>query len=53
MNKPKLDLSKTTCHVCGQPLFRDIDKQTEWCVHFACLIRGIIFSIPYLQEKTK
>ena len=51
MKKPELDLSKDTCHVCKNPLIRDMENQTEKCIHFACLIRNINFSIPYVVEK--
>ena len=51
MKKPKLDLSKPNCHVCGNPLKRDIKNQIERCVHFACQIRDIDFNIPYIMEK--
>ncbi len=53
MEKPRLDLSKTNCHACGKPLNWDIGKQTEWCTHFACLIRNIDFTIPVMQEDIK
>lgn len=51
MNKPTLDLSHENCHVCENPLRRDMKKQMERCIHFSCLIRNIDFSIPYLEEK--
>lgn len=52
MNKPKLDLSKPDCHVCGNPLRRNPEKKMEQCVHFACQVRNVDFSIPFLQEKS-
>ena len=51
MKKPELDLSRENCHVCGNPLVRDIKHQTEHCVHFLCLIRNVDFSIPFKMEK--
>ncbi len=50
MKKPRYDLSKTNCHVCGRALLRDTGKQTERCIHFACLIRNVDFTIPVMQE---
>ncbi len=51
MKNPELDLSQPNCHVCGQPLFRDIKGQIEWCINHFCKIRSINFSIPYVVEK--
>jgi hypothetical protein len=51
MKKPKLDLSKPNCHVCGNPLIRNMENQTERCIHFSCKIRNVDFSIRVMQEK--
>ena len=51
MKELKLDLSESYCHSCGNIMRKDIKNKTERCVHFACLIRNIDFSIPVIQEK--
>ena len=51
MKKPELDLTDRNCHVCGNPLIRNITKGTEMCIYFFCQIRDIDFSIPYKEVK--
>ena len=51
MKKPQPDLTRDKCHVCGSPLKRDMKKLTERCVHFACQIRNVDFSIPFKEVK--
>ena len=51
MSKPKLDLSQPNCHVCDNPLIRDMKNLKEKCIHFSCQVRNVNFSIPYVVEK--
>lgn len=51
VDKPKLDLSKDKCHVCGWGLKRDFENRTEKCTTIGCQVKGVNFSIPYIQEK--
>ena len=51
MKKPKLDLSKPNCHVCGNPLQRDMENLTEKCIHYSCSAKNVNFSIPVIVEK--
>lgn len=46
MEETELDLSKKKCHACGQPVWMDIANQTMRCVHYACKIKNVDFSIP-------
>lgn len=50
MKEPKLDLSKPNCHCCGNPLKRDMKNLEEMCIHHSCSAKGVIFSIPFLDE---
>ncbi len=50
---PKLDLSKPNCHVCGKPLLRNTENQTERCINFACSAKDVNFHIPYDQKVDK
>ncbi len=50
MKKPRYDLTKEKCHCCGSALQRDMINGTEKCSHHTCLIRGVNFSIPFLNE---
>ena len=53
MNKPKLDLSKPNCHICGQRLLRNVKAETEKCINFFCQVKNIEFHIPYVVEKLR
>ena len=48
----ELDLSKKNCHVCGNPLWRDIAAETEECICPYCQIRRVKFTIPNAPEQS-
>ena len=52
MPKNQLDLSKPNCHVCGNPLVRNIKAKTEKCTHFMCQIKNVTFDIPFKQDES-
>jgi len=47
----ELDLSREVCHACGSPLVRNLHTRTEKCVHYACLLRNIEFTIPFIETE--
>ena len=49
--KPKLDLSRDKCHVCGRTVIRNMEEETQKCIQKGCQIRNVTFSIPYVQEE--
>ena len=51
MKKPELDLSRKKCHACGAILWKDLFKGTEQCIHYACLIKNVRFTIPVLEDE--
>ena len=50
MKKRELDLTNAFCHVCGEPLIKDIHNQKEKCINPLCSIRNIKFTIPFVKE---
>ena len=51
MEKVNLDLTRKNCHACGQPLFKNLSKQTEQCIYYACLIKNVKFTIPVIEVE--
>jgi len=51
MNRRMMDLSKPYCHICGDPLARDIPNLQEWCINPKCQLPNFKFSITYIDPK--
>lgn len=45
------DLSKPNCHVCKEPLRRDLAREKEWCVNSSCQVHRIQFNISYVYDE--
>ncbi len=52
VEKIKLDLSKSVCHVCSKKLKRNFNTEIEICNNVKCQVYEVEFSIPY-KIKTK
>ena len=48
-----IDLSRSTCHVCGCPLQRDIKNAKEKCINPECQVSNVIFNTPFIPKSTK
>ena len=46
-----LDLDRKVCHVCGEPLTKNLEAKKEWCTNVKCQVYNIMFNIPFKIGK--